>query len=141
MPRIDLTKLIAGLHEVSAGVFEHRWLKISGAGAVHILDAGLAPSSYFDLVTTEVAPLSGVATYPLATGVKAIEYKSLSEVPAEYCLLGFGVGFTDAEASRDAGQVIIKAGEIGSERVPELASHVSIKSIFGNPVVQFQQKG
>lgn len=131
---------MAGLFKKADGTFGHVWLRMTEDGSASVADFGTTPSSYFGLVTTANAPTTGVATYAIATGSKNLEYKSLSSASAEYCLLGFGTSVADAETNRDSGQVIIKAGEIGSERMPSNATHYSIKSASGTPVVQLAQK-
>lgn len=46
LPKIDLTKLLAGLHEVSAGVFEHRWFKSTNNGELLTETSSRSANSY-----------------------------------------------------------------------------------------------
>ena len=117
------------------------WVQTSFGGSVGVSQVGDTPSSLFETVVTAAAPATGVATFALDPDTRALEYKSLTAVAAEYCWLGFGETVIEAEANRDANQVLIKAGEIGKERVPSGMNYYSVKSASGTPIVHFQQKG
>ena len=108
--------------------------------ADHVTDAGTARSSYFDLITTAVSPASGAATYAIATDSRKLSWNSLTSTAAEICYIGIGTSIEDAEANRDAAQIIVKAGEIGDTRFSDNAKHYSIKSVSGTPQVHLAQE-
>jgi hypothetical protein len=102
-------------------------------GAARVSDAGTAPTAIGEVKVCAAAPGSGVATEAVDSSSRVLSFKNLSTTAAEYALLGFGTSIVDAETNRDAGQIVCRANESDSVRIPSDATHYSWKSASGTP--------
>ena len=71
-PKENLSKLVAGLFEISPGNFVHRWLRITGGGAAYVAAVGFA-----GVAQTQTKTVAGsVVKFTFDPAVKVTELKA-----------------------------------------------------------------
>lgn len=138
LPKVDLTKLLAGLFKSGDDEYEHRWWRMTDDGAGFVANAGLALSQNYveDLVMDDTAQ-----SVAIPSGTKAITiFNEGAATETIRCAFGVGVNGSDAESylthDTDHATTGIKVPSIADSefhclfesRKPALATHVAVEN-------------